>query len=117
MNIISIRSRWTYARTFIFLISCIFVRCTYTVARYAYREMCTPSLLKYVRAHLYTCYTHVRTRQGVQVRAKKQVYNREDYSGSARKEIITLRVRLTRQGTRMHTTYACDGTRHVICVM
>lgn len=45
---------------------------------------------------------------------KKQVYNREDYSGSARKEIITLRVRLTRQGTRMHT---CDGTRHVICVM
>lgn len=61
-----------------------------------------------------------RTRQCAASTCKKQVYNRQDYSGSARKEIITLRVRLTRRRTsdayvwRYTTRNMCDVTYTVL---
>lgn len=90
----------------------------YSLYVHVYFDTCTGKYVlqvEYVRTYLRTCiymYIHA-VRDNVRKYAQKTVYNRynrQNYSRSAKKEIITLHVCLTRWRTRMHM---CDGIRNM----
>lgn len=90
----------------------------YSLYVHVYFDTCTGKYVlqvEYVRTYLRTCiymYIHA-VCDNVRKYAQKTVYNRynrQNYSRSARKEIITLHVCLTRWRTRMHM---CDGIRNI----